>query len=195
MLIGKSDAKHASNMLVEKQKRTQDFKYLSEAYLIDKELPKMYDAVFEPGEMNGVSGFSSHFQMFMVWTMILLSHILIARASQLTRFCLSIDNVEFGPVGDKSGIPSYVYITIHRWKGNENGKRRAPRKFYIKRNLNISKFCLVYNLARWLVFLAENGVDQGPLFPDIEVGGGGGVKVPLEYMTPSRWEGWLVKVF
>ena len=31
--------------MVEKQKRNQDVKYVSEAYLIDKELPKMYDAV------------------------------------------------------------------------------------------------------------------------------------------------------
>ena len=45
MLIGRSNARHTSNLMVEKQKRNQDVKYVSEAYLIDKELPKMYDAV------------------------------------------------------------------------------------------------------------------------------------------------------
>ena len=70
--------------------------------------------------------------------------------------------------------------------------KAAASALVIKRNLNDTRFCPVFNLARWLAILAENGVERGPLFPlTIE----GRVSDPLEEMTPGQWGAWIQKVF
>jgi hypothetical protein len=57
-LIGKTEAYHSSNQALEMEHRAKDVKNSAQAYLIDKELPKMYDAVFNENEMNGMPGFA-----------------------------------------------------------------------------------------------------------------------------------------
>ena len=190
-LVGTTEAHHASNKAMEMEHRAKDVKNSAKAYLIDKELPKMYDAVFNENEMNGVPGFGSHLQMYKVWAMLLMHHVLLARRSQLTVYCPLIQDVEFGPACGESAVPAYMNITVRRWKGNEDG-RKAARTFHIKRNLNDARFCPVFNLARWLAILAENGVEQGPLFP---LTNEGRVSDPLEMMTPGQWGAWIQKVF
>ena len=190
-LVGTTEAHHASNKAMEMEHRAKDVKNSAKAYLIDKELPKMYDAVFNENEMNGVPGFGSHLQMYKVWAMLLMHHVLLARRSQLTVYCPLIQDVEFGPACGESAVPAYMNITVRRWKGNEVG-RKAARTFHIKRNLNDARFCPVFNLARWLAILAENGVEQGPLFP---LTNEGRVSDPLEMMTPGQWGAWIQKVF
>jgi hypothetical protein len=190
-LIGKTEAYHASCKAMEMEHRAKDVKYSAKAYLIDKELPKMYDAVFNENEMNGMPGFGSHLQMYKVWAMLLMHHVLLARRSQLTQYCPLIQDVEFGPACGESVVPAYMNITVRRWKGNEDG-RKAARTFHIKRNLNDTRFCPVFNLARWLAILAENGVEQGPLFP---LTNEGCVSNPLEEMTAGQWGAWIQKVF
>ena len=190
-LIGKTEVYHTSNKAMEMEHRAKDVKNSAKAYLIDEELPKMYDAVFDENEMNGVPGFGSHLQMYKVWAMLLMHHVLLARRSQLTVYCPLIEDVEFGPPCDESVVPAWVNIIVRRWKGNE-AEQKPARTFHIKRNLNDTRFCPVFNLARWLAILAENGVEQGPLFPlTIE----GRVSDPLEEMTPGQWGAWIQKVF
>lgn len=190
-LIGKTEAYHNSTKAMEMEHRAKDVKNSAKAYLIDKELPKMYDAVFNQSDMNSVPGFGSHLQMYKVWAMLLMHHVLLARRSQLTKYCPLIEDVEFGPACGESAVPAYMNIIVRRWKGNGKGQQPA-RTFFIKRNLNDTRFCPVFNLARWLAILSENGAEQGPLFP---LTNEGCVSDPLEMMTAGQWGAWIQKVF
>ena len=193
MLLGTSDVMDSGLMLAEKKKRSEDKTSSAGPYLVDVELPNMYKAVWEEGKMNGVSGFGSAFQMQKVWTMMLLAHVLFARVTTLTEFCPRIEDIEFGPAA-KDSMPTFFYITIRRWKNNAMGDRWPPCRFKIKRNLNKDMMwcCPVFHVIRWLTYLSENDVEQGPLFPfTVE----GTVKFPLEEMKEGQWKGWVHKVF
>ena len=193
MLVGTSEVTDPNLMLAEKKKRSEDRTWSAVPYLVDVELPNMYKAVWEEGKMNGVKGFGSAFQMQKVWTMMLLAHVLFARVTTLTEFCPLIEDIEFGPAAEDT-MPTFLYITIRRWKNNAKGDMWPPRRFMIKRNMNKNMMwcCPVFHLARWLTYLSENGVEQGPLFPFTEEGT---VHFPLEEMKEGQWKAWVHKVF
>ena len=138
--------------------------------------------------MDGHTGLMQN----MVWTMLLLAHVCLARASSLTRYCPDFGDVKFGDSDPADGVPKHVHVTFERWKGNEDG-RLPPRTLIIPRNYNDIKFCPVFHLATWCELCRANGISNGPLFRKL-TRGHHDFSRPFEELEEHTWENWIQQV-
>jgi hypothetical protein len=96
-----------------------------------QELPRLRAAIFSDeynGQRNPVR---QQLMRVMLFTMVLLQHAFIARASLFTDFCPTIDAISVPDEAnqwDADGFPQFFTIDLSNWKGNTKRRRqvRAP---------------------------------------------------------------------
>ena len=126
-----------------------------------------------------------------VYTRFIFGLCVLSRASLLSAFCPSVDDVELPDPADKDddgnsaydadGMPQFINVWFHRWKGNGGKKAQVrvltlskcvrcahtiharPQKVMIRRNTVHPEYCVVVQL---LLFLQMANITHGPIFPD-----------------------------
>ena len=103
-----------------------------------QELPRLRTAIFAE-EYNCKRNPVRHGLMrVMLFTMVILQHALIARASLLTDFCLTMDAIRLPDEKeqwDADGFPQFITLELTNWKGNTKRRKQvrarggaAPRR-------------------------------------------------------------------
>ena len=72
----------------------------------------------------------------MLFTMVLLQHAFIARASLFTDFCPTIDAISVPDEAnqwDADGFPQFFTIDLSNWKGNTKRRRQKTRQRMTRR--------------------------------------------------------------
>ena len=103
-----------------------------------QELPRLRTAVFAE-EYNSKRNPVRHGLMrVMLFTMVILQHALIARASLLTDFCPTMDAIHLPDEKeqwDADGFPQFITLELTNWKGNTKRRKQvrarggaAPRR-------------------------------------------------------------------
>ncbi len=186
-------------------------------------LPRLRTAIFSD-EYNGKRN-PVHMGILrvMLFTMLMLQHALIARASLLTDFCPTIEAIRLPDEDaqwDADGFPQFFTLHLNNWKGNTKRKQqvragcrlccgraqRAPRgaarrlltrtlaqDLYVERNTVNPQFCPVVALMFWLRVLQDQGITHGPIFPAINARSGR--LVAGMRMLPSYYEKWITAIF
>ena len=93
-----------------------------------QELPRLRTAIFA-AEYDGKPNPMRHGLMrVMLFTMVILQHALIARASLLTDFCPTMDAIRLPDEKeqwDADGFPQFVTLELTNWKGNTRRRRQV----------------------------------------------------------------------
>jgi len=117
---------------------------------------------------------------------------MIGRAGDMSNFCFAYQDIEWpkDPTQiDGAGIPSYIFIILRRWKGNEKGLL-PPQRLRISRNWGNAECCPIVALMTWL---AVSGIRSGPIFPALTHGGG--FVIHNVYNKADTYSGWMTKLF
>jgi hypothetical protein len=91
-------------------------------------LPRIREALFSETYDGRKNPFNTGLQRQMMWTIFLMQHASIARASLFSDFCPNIEGLSL-PVEDHQwdtdGMPQFVLLRLERWKGNEGRLKQA----------------------------------------------------------------------
>ena len=105
----------------------------------------------------------------MLWTMVMFQVAVVGRASLLTYFCPDLSDI-YIPSDNANiaadGLPKRIFITLRRWKGNEEGLM-PPQEIVLRRNMANPEFCIVLTLMAWL---SRAGITSGQIFPAMNKG-------------------------
>ena len=97
------------------------------------------------------------------WAMLLISLVIMARASCVTKHCPVVETMELPSERhwDPDGLPKYIIITLLNWKSRKKANVNKPYPLKIHRNYLDQRFCPVFWL---LIYLKYAGHTTGPLF-------------------------------
>ena len=146
--VTKSDIVSVINSFIE-----EDGYHSTEPFDVAVDCPKFYAAVWS---MYGW-GFE---RMLKCWTMFLIAMVLMARASDLTTFCPTVEDLVLPhdeDDWDSDGYPKWIDIGLRNWKWRS--KKNKGKRYSMKahRNYVDSKFCPVF----WLLFwLSDSGIND-----------------------------------
>ena len=99
-----------------------------------QELPRLRTAVFAEDYDGKPNPVRNGMLRLMLFTMIFLQHVLIARASLLTDYCPTMDAIHLPDEKeqwDADGFPQFFTLELTNWKGNTKRRRQvrvAPRR-------------------------------------------------------------------
>lgn len=135
------------------------------AFDMQADAPKLFDAVFS------VSGWSP-LKRIRAWAMFLVSCCICGRASCVTQFCPSVEDIKLPKASawDKDGLPRYIIFVWKDWKSRKKSSKGKPYPIKIHRNYTRdTRFCPVY----WtLLYLQYSGHTTGPIFKNEGAEGG-----------------------
>ena len=99
-----------------------------------QELPRLRTAIFSEEYNDKPNPVRHGLLRVMLFTMVILQHALIARASLLTDFCPTVDSIHLPDEKeqwDADGFPQFVTLELTNWKGNTKRRRQVrvtPRR-------------------------------------------------------------------
>jgi hypothetical protein len=91
-------------------------------------LPRLREAIFADEYHGRKNPLNTGLARTQFWTMLLLQHAVIGRASLLTEFCPSVTDIRLpddADQWDKDGMPQFVLLDLYRWKGNDNERHQV----------------------------------------------------------------------
>ena len=100
-----------------------------------QELPRLRTAIFAEEYDGKPNPVRNGMLRLMLFTMMFLQHVLIARASLLTDFCPTMDAIRLPDEKeqwDADGFPQFFTLELTNWKGNTKRRRQvrvAPRRW------------------------------------------------------------------
>ena len=111
-----------------------------------------------------------------VWTMLLVSICMFARADDITSHCPLIEDCRLPPAGlwDADGLPHYIEVCMRDWKWRKRANAGKPYYMRLWRNYRDARFCPVYWLTTYLRYYK---LRKGPIFQFKE-----------KVMSPEQWE-------
>jgi len=93
-----------------------------------QELPRLRTALFTEEYNDKPNPVRNGLMRVMLFTMMLLQHALIARASLLTDFCPTVDAIRLPDEKeqwDADGFPQFFTLELTNWKGNTKRRRQV----------------------------------------------------------------------
>jgi hypothetical protein len=128
------------------------------------------------------------------WTMFLVSICMFARASEVTRFCPLLEDMELpaGTIWDRDGYPPYIYLVLRNWKKRSAPNVGKPYKIKIWRNYMKACYCPVFFLLKWLHY---SELSSGPIFQMRHKESPKSKKFFWKALSEGQWTGMTTRLF
>ena len=166
---------------------TQDGNEAAAAFKMFEYLPLMFNAVMTMSHWDSA-------KIVQAWTMFLVAMCMMARASDVTRFCPTYEDIQLAPpaMWDEDGTPQFIELGLRdwKWRSYENKRKKTRYGMRIWKNED-PRFCPV----RWLLlWLKISGIKSGPIFQRFGSNSQGGLCTG-EPLAEGMWCGMTSRIW